>query len=153
MAYFEKESNFEFEGLLFKGKVVEADWLDCTELDVSSEDPTAQEWLNNDDNQDAVLKHFRSLISSQVNKKINKELAVAKNLDTNMHNIFEDFNDIIEFVKLILEKYPKATDCVLDILDIETDYFIDSLRLLTDTLPAMHRKMMLSKNAEEEKEE
>lgn len=82
---------------------------------------------------------------------------MAKNLDTNMHNIFEDFNDIIEFVKLILEKYPKATDCVLDILDIETDYFIDSFshtrRLLTDTLPAMHRKMMLSKNAEEEKEE
>ena len=82
---------------------------------------------------------------------------MATDFETNMNNIFEDFNDIIEFVKIVLEKYPKATDCVLDILDIETDNFIDSFlhirKLFTEKLPAMHRKIMLRKNAEEEKEE
>ena len=67
MEYFE-EFNFEFEGLQFKGTAVESDCLDSTETTVSSEDPVAQEWLNNDDNQDAVLNHFRSLIYSRVNK-------------------------------------------------------------------------------------
>lgn len=67
MEYFE-EFNFEFEGLPFKGTAIESDCLDSTETTVSSEDPVAQEWLNNDDNQDAVLNHFRSLIYSRVNK-------------------------------------------------------------------------------------
>jgi len=127
MAYFEKEFNFEFEGLLFKGKIVDADWLDCTEWDVSSEDPTAQEWLNNDDNQDAVFKHFRSLIHSRVNKKINKKLAAAKNLNIKLQEVLDDVNAVINFAKVVLEKYPKAADCVLDILGLERDNFVKSV--------------------------
>ena len=52
---------------------------------------------------------------------------MAKNLDTKLQKVLDDVNAVINFAKLILEKYPKAADYVLDILGLDKDSFVASV--------------------------